>query len=192
MKHFQNFSHNRWTKIAIIKVSTVLSTVTVLTFMLNMRTSCYRINTFFLPHWSTFCLIFVTTQVLFILYISLAKINQYLSLGHDVFKAIGLNDRKYSLFTRRRASEDYKRGLQRQVSDEVQKNVRAKSENWLKSLSTSSRKFDLKASAWCFNRHYLDENSNYFLITLLLVSDCYWKFNSNPKARMSLFKLMVL
>ena len=57
---------------AIIKVSMVLSTVTVLTFILNMRT--YRTNNCFLPHRSTFYLIFVTTQELFKLYITLAKI----------------------------------------------------------------------------------------------------------------------
>ena len=79
-KDFQNFSHNTWTKMAIIKVSTVLSTVTVLTFMLNMRTLCYKISNCFLLHWSTFCLIFVTTQELFKLYISLAKI-QLLEFG---------------------------------------------------------------------------------------------------------------
>ena len=66
----------------IIKVSTVLSTVTVPTFMLNMRTSCYRINRCFLLHWSTFYLIFVTTQELLYcgLYISLAKL-QLLEFG---------------------------------------------------------------------------------------------------------------
>ena len=65
---------------AIIKVSTVLGTVTVPTFMINMMTSCYRINYCFLPHRSTFYLIFVTTQELFKLYISLAKI-QFLDFG---------------------------------------------------------------------------------------------------------------
>ena len=36
----------------------------------------------------------------------------------------------YNVFTRRRASEDYKRSIQRQVLDEVLKNnVQAKSEN---------------------------------------------------------------
>ena len=30
---------------------------------------------------------------------------------------------------------------------------------------------------------------NYFLITLLLVSDCCSKFNSNPKARISFFRI---
>ena len=59
---------------AIIKVSTVLSTVTVLTFMPNIRTSCCRINNCFLPHMSTFHLTFVITQELVKLYISLAKI----------------------------------------------------------------------------------------------------------------------
>ena len=59
---------------AIIKMSTVLSTVAVLTFMLNMRTSCHRINNCFLPYWSTFYLIFVTAQELFKLYIRWAKI----------------------------------------------------------------------------------------------------------------------
>ena len=65
---------------AIIKVSTVLSTFTILTFMLNMRNSCYRINSCFLPHKSTFFFIFVTTQELFKLYISLAKM-QFLEFG---------------------------------------------------------------------------------------------------------------
>ena len=41
----------------------------------------------------------------------------------------------------------------------LKKTVQAKSENWVKSLSTPSRQFDLKASAWCFGHHYLDENS---------------------------------
>ena len=36
---------------------------------------------------------------------------------------------QYNLFTRRRARKDYKRSVQRQVSDEVLKNVQAKSEN---------------------------------------------------------------
>ena len=48
------------------------------------------------------------------------------------------------------------------------KNMQAKSENWLKSLSTPSRQFDLKASAWCFGHHYLDENSIIFSLR------CYW------------------
>ena len=42
-----------------------VSTVTVLTFMLNMKTSCYRINNCFLPHRATFYLIFVTAHELF-------------------------------------------------------------------------------------------------------------------------------
>ena len=58
---------------AMIKSSTVPSSVTVLTFMLNMRTSCYRINNCFLSHRSTFYLIFVIAQELFKLYFSLAK-----------------------------------------------------------------------------------------------------------------------
>ena len=65
---------------AIVKVSTVLSTVTVFTFMLNMRTSCYRINNCFLPHRSTSYLMFVTTQELFKFYISVAKI-KFLEFG---------------------------------------------------------------------------------------------------------------
>ena len=64
----------------IIKVSTVVSTVTVLTFILNMRTSCFRIKKRFLLHWSTFYLIFVTTQKRFKLYISLARM-QFLKSG---------------------------------------------------------------------------------------------------------------
>ena len=53
----------------------------------------------------------------------------------------------YNLFTWRRTSKYYKRSLQRQVSDEVfKKNLQAKSESCLKSLSTPSMQFDLKAS----------------------------------------------
>ena len=46
----------------------------------------------------------------------------------------------YNLLTQRRASKDYKRSLQRQVSDEVLKNVQAKKPE----LSTPSKQFDLK------------------------------------------------
>ena len=34
----------------------------------------------------------------------------------------------------------------------LKKNVQANSKNWLKSLSTLSRQFDQKASAWCFSQ----------------------------------------
>ena len=52
------------------------------------------------------------------------------------------------LFTGRKTSKDYKRSLQTQVSDEVLKNVPAKSESWLKSLSTPSRQFDNLQTNW--------------------------------------------
>ena len=40
-----------------------------------------------------------------------------------------LNIDDYNLFTWRRTSKDYKRSIQKQISDEVLKNVQAKSEN---------------------------------------------------------------
>ena len=111
VKYFQNFIHNKWTKIAIIKVGTVLSTVTVLTFMLNMRTSCLRINNCFLPHRSTFYLIYVTTQKLFKLYITLDQIKFFEFEGRVCFKTIGANSTKFCRFPQRSNKRDILIGI---------------------------------------------------------------------------------
>ena len=87
----------------IIKVNTVLSTVTVLTFMLNMRTSCYRINNCFLLHWFHFLPdICNYTGAIILAWLKYS----YLSLGPDVFKTIGLNGTKYFRLAQRCTKRD--------------------------------------------------------------------------------------